>query len=462
MTTKAATQKGPAAKKTKRPVSNQVQLDSKNPIPFEYGGRAFSFVNQSRYVPFIGTTDSFVDDLLEARVLSATHNACVITKKDYCAGKGLRYKDEKELPQEFIDWIKVTNRKLDSVVKLNRKIFEAFFTFGNVPIEIVRYTVAGKKHFHVYCHNLAYWRLCPPDQDGIVTHAVYSKLFTKRGVVVDEDTIKTSKKLPLYSPLKSNRENWFKDEKGVERTMIWYKDDFVGYDIYGLPRAIASLIFQVLEYKGARYNLDNFDNNMVVSAILALKGNLSQTEATRIGKDAIKTHTGDGKRGRVMVVASEEGIEGSDFHAFDTHKEGSYSEIDDKWVQKIVMANQWDSVVAGIQSPSTLGKGSGFLTKILEHLLNATIKPAQENLMDEVWKHILEIGNEWMGWNLEVDQIEVYNNIDISGLTDVDITPAVQINEVRKAKGLPEDTTKDGVYLKESAPKQNTQGGPNV
>jgi hypothetical protein len=147
----------------------------------------------------------------------------------------------------------------------------------------------------------------------------------------------------------------------------------------------------------------------------------------------------------------------------DIEKDGSFIQADDKWSQKIILANQWDAVLAGIISPSTLGKGSGFITKILENKLITVIKPAQRDVLDEVWLNIFDIAQKWMG--LPFDQFDVVfkNTIDISGLTDVDITPAVQINEVRKAKGLPEDPTRKGEYMK-AAVNTNPQnnGGDNV
>jgi hypothetical protein len=453
--------KKPEAKK-KSSINNEVRLDAKNPIPFE-NGNAFSFVNDSRYLPFIGNKDNFGQDLLEARLVSATHNRCVVTKRRYCAGDGFIDMNGADLDKSLVEWLASVNMKNEPATEINKRVFEDFFTWGNVPIELVRFTSAGVKYFFVYAHNFLEWRLCPPDEDDIITHAVQSKLFLRiKGHITPED-IKKSKKLPIYNPRKRDKDNWFKDAKGVERTLIWYKNSVSGFQYYGLPSAVASMIYQILEYKGARYNLDNFENNMVVSALLALKGNLSQTEADRIGKKAIQTHTGDGKRGRVMVVASEEGIEGSDLHTFDTSKEGSYREADDKWTQKIILANEWDSVLAGIQSASTMGKGSGFITKIVEHINKTVILPAQQDLMDNVWDSIFKIGAAWMGWKIDAANLTIKSNVDISGLTDVDITPAVTVNEVREAKGLPQDDTDKGkMYLGELAAKQKNKGGEDV
>lgn len=460
MTQQKSTKK-PAAKKPSR-VSNEVRLDAKNPIPFD-GGRAFSFINHTEYLPFLDGNDDFGQQLLECRILSVTHNRCVVTKSNYCTGDGFQDENGNDLPQELVDWLSSMNRKNEGANALTKKMFEDFFTWGNVPIELVRFKSAGKTYVYVYVHNFLEWRLGKPDEDDIVNYAIQSKLFLRYKRALTPDEIKRAKILPLYNPRKSDKENWHKDEKGVERTLIWYQNSMSGFPYYGMPSAIASMIYQLLEYKGARYNLDNFENGMVISALLALKGNLSQTEADRIGKKAIQTHTGDGKRGRVMVVASEEGIEGSDLHTFDTQKDGSFKESDDKWMQKILLANEWDAVLAGIQSASTMGKGSGFLTKIVEHINKTVILPAQQQLMNGVWNHIFKIAAEWMQWDLNPFKLAVKSNIDISGLTDVDVTPAVTVDEVRAAKGLPQDGTEKGkMYLGELKANQQKRGGEDV
>lgn len=458
---KKPVQKGTPTQKKSPKVSNVAKLDPNHPIPIEYGSMVHSVVGAYSYLPFLAPNDDYAKDLLEARLLSDTHNACVTTKKDYCAGKGFHDADGKPLPENITEWFSSMNRKNQPASKINRIAFENFFTWGNVPIEIVRFTVAGKKKLFVYAHNLLEWRLGKPDEDGFVTYAVHSKLFLRQGYISAEQ-LKTARQVPVYSPLNSDKDNWVKDDKGAYRTIIWYKNDVSGFDHYGLPSAVSSMIYQLLEYSGARYNLDNLDNNMVLGGLLALKGNLSQDEANRIAKEIIKTHTGNGKRGRVAVVASEEGIDGSDYHDYDTSKDGSFKESDDQWTQKIILANQWDAVLAGIISPSTLGKGSGFITKILEIKQNTVIRPAQEDLMQNVWNDIFKIADQWMNLGLSNYSLTIENSIDISGLTDVDITPAVQINEVRAAKGLPEDPKMDGVYMKATGPQQQQKGGDNV
>jgi hypothetical protein len=471
----------------RKPVKNKPPIVAKleeisavEPLPFE-GGKGFSYVAEAAYLPFLAPDDSYARLLLQSRLLSNTHNACINTKKDYCAGNGFQTKEEEDITdKKFQEWIKSMNLKDESATEINRQIFESFFTFGNVPIELVRFTVGNKKYFFIYIHNLLEWRLGKPNDDGISTYAIQSKLFLRDGFVLEASDYENSRKLPLYSPRKGNkvgsdpiknpRINWVRDSNGTERTMIWYRNSICGFPNYGLPTAVASLIYQKSEYGGARFNLDNLENGMALSAILAIKGNLGEKELDRIGKRILKQHAAPGKRGRVMVIGSEEGVDGSDFHPIDTHKDGSYSQIDDIWTQKIILANQWDAVLAGIISSKTLGKGMGYLTKIIESKKNTVMIPAQTQLVDKFWRTTITLAKEWLGMSINPDDVQIRNTIDISGLTDVDITPAVTVDEVRQAKGLPEakDKTKGkqflgevgadqkkGVYVKESKKKKN-------
>lgn len=317
----------------------------------------------------------------------------------------------------------------------------------------------------VYPMNFLEWRLGKPDGEDIISEAIGSKLFLKERDYgfVTADELKKGKRLPLYNPLNSERDNWQKDSGGVQRMMIWYKNPVSGIPYYGLPSNIACLIFQLLEYKCGRFDLDLFENDMVAATLVALKGNVTQEEAAKIGRDLVQTYAGDGNRGRTVVVASEDGLEGSDVHKLDTSREGSFNEADNRWTQKIIWANNWDAVLAGLLSTNTFGKGANFLRSIIENKLNFVIKPAQRKLMDKVWRDIFRIAQNWMDLPFDQYDLEFKNNIDISGITDVDITPAVTRNEVRKAKGLVEDKgTLGAEYLKAASGLIQNQGGGNV
>lgn len=435
-----------SVKKTK--VSNEAVIDAVEPIPFASKGYRFSSNHDTEYLPFLGNQADFGQTILEARLLSATHSACINTKGEFIAGQGFIDINNKDIDEGIADWFKCVNLKSQSVSDINKAIQESYLTFGNVPIELVRVNVAGERRLYIYVHNFLECKLSTPNADDICEKVLISKQFNNGNPTLEQ--VDTSRELPLYNKFNSEEDNWKYDEgdENVSRTMIWYKNEVAGIDYYGLPSSIASLIYQILEYKGARYNLDNFENNMIIDAFMFLKGNLSQEEANKIGKGIRKSHTGDGKRGRVAVFASEEGIEDVVLKTLDTHKDGSYIEADNKWSDKIILANEWDAILAGIVAPSSLGKGSGYLTKIIEWKMSSVIKPAQKELMDKVWNIIFDICEKHIGLPFRNYNLKINNAIDISGLTDVDITEAVQINEVREARGLPKDGRREGEYLK--------------
>jgi hypothetical protein len=440
-------------------------LSPTHPIPFE-GGKAFSYLNDTEYLPFLAPDDRYAKLLLQARLLSCTGNACVTTKKDYCAGDGFQTWEEDEIKdKKLVTWFESINSYRDNITEVNRQIFESHFTFGNTPIEIIRYNYKGKKYFYVCPHNFLEWRLCRPNPtDGKVYSAIQSKIFLQEEFVLSAEDYEKAVRLPIYNPQQKEKKarkyrdgiNWLVDENGVERTLLWYKQSTSGFMNYGLPSNSAGVPYEILEYKGARFNIDELENNAIIGGIFHVIGSVSETELTKIGRRFVNMYTGDGKRGRIMVTGSEEESKGSQFHEFKTKKEGSYKESDEHWVAKIILANKWDSVLAGIVQASTMNKGVSFLAKVLEIKKNTVIIPAQKDLMEKVWVPILDLAKEWIGFSIDPRQLQIKNAIDISGITDVDITPAVTVDEVREAKGLPEleDKKKGKMLLGELGAEQ--------
>lgn len=470
MTQKPAN-KGPVKKNNYR-VNNKVEIDANSPIPFDGSRNVFHIDSSSPYLPFLNPRDSFASDLAELRGISVTHGACINTKSRYCAGVGIVDSAGKEIKKDkaINEWFSSMNLRGQGITKIIRQIFSEYFTFGNCPIELVKFTSLGKKKLYIYPHSILNWRLSSPNAEtDICETAIFSKLFRRDNQqMLNLKDLTNHRIVPVYNKERSEKENWVKDKNGAYRTILWYKNDFTGFDHYGLPEWIAAFIYALLEYKGARYNLDNLENNLVAAAILVLKGTMSPKEADAVAKKIIRQHTGDGKRGRTVVVSTEDGeTTGSDLHKLDTKTDGSYRDADQLWSTKIILAHEWDSILAGLVSPSTLGKGSGFLTKIIEHKLNTVIRPAQNELMADVFQHIFKIAQDWMGLDFAQYKLAIENSIDISGLTDVDITPAVTRNEVRRAKNLPEDPSEKGnEYLKSAAGSstgdQTDKGGTNV
>ncbi|MFA6060036.1 MAG: hypothetical protein WC756_17670 [Taibaiella sp.] len=389
-------------------VANEVTLDAKNPIPFEYTGASFNIEDGNPYIPFLFPNDSFFSTLQEARLLSPTQSACISTKADYSIGNGLTIKglDKDKWEPGFKAFMEKANRKKHSFNTVLKKGFEAFFNVGNVPVEIVKGSVGKRKFLYVYVHNFLDCRLSIPNKNtGEIDSMVYSKRFRKKGIITDMEGVKV---IPFYDRGLGKNKSWIQDPKTkVERTALWLKNEYVGYDDYGLPSNVASLVHQVIEYQGARYNMDNLENNMVLGGAIILAGNVSQTQADKLGRKIISQHTGSGKRGRIAVFASEAGIEQSKFMPFDTRKEGSYKELSAEARDVIILSNQWDAVLAGLQSESALGKGAGYLEEVYEQKMNTVINPVQNFFLENFIAPIAEIAKDWLGedWTKQIFEI---------------------------------------------------------
>lgn len=387
--------------------STGVRLDPKNPTPLELENIPLYSITGDKYIPFLDKKDNYFNTILRARLGSTVHNACIVTKTNYTCGDGIVTNEKAAQDQLWKDFMACCNNKRQSLNRLYRSIIENFYTFGNVIIELVRGTAGGKKFFRAYVRNTLDCRLAWPGDNNEVNEVVISRLFRKKGTIVLNGD--NCVRLPLYKVGAGIKDKyWIKDEKNkCERTAIWIKNDIAGYDHYGLPSFIASITSQLIEYQGARFNLDLLENNMVLSGMLALTGNISQPEAQRIADDVIGDHVGEGKNGRIGVVASEEGITTVDYKAFDTHKEGSYIEMDDKSTEKILVANEWDSALAGLQSGKALGKGGGYMKEIYNQKQKTVIAPVHRLIADCFFAPMVEMADEWMGTKWKDYEIDI-------------------------------------------------------
>jgi hypothetical protein len=445
--------------RNKTSVSNAIKLDANNPVPFELSGNSFYFFEQSyKYIPFLGTKDDFFNILLEARLLSPTQNACINTRKTYCVANGLTIseipadKTLKEFDQDLYDFVSSVNNRDESINTVVGDIFEAFDTFGNVFIEIVKGFVYKKPFVMVYVWNTPECRLAQPADEQSPSEAVVrSKRFLRQGIMID---FKNVTQIPLMNKRNFKlKKNWLTDAKGVSRTVIHLKNKMSGYPYYGMPQSVGSLTHQVLEYRGARYNLDLLENNLNQGGIMVIKGNMTQEEATKKAQLVNKQHAGAGKAGRWTFIATESGIDGSEMHPFDTQKEGSYLEQDKSLEAKIIFQNRWNKVLAGLDDGSALGKGNDYIRTIYDIALKTVIIPQQDYVMENFVRPFFQIVDDHMRTSWSKYTWSFKNSTPASFIQMLNsVDGAVQRNEVRSELGLtPDDTEKGKEYLSSPA-----------
>lgn len=440
--------KGKVDAKRKGYVDNSITLDAKNPIPIEFNSNIFVSLKGKRYVPFLNPLDHFFQFLTEAKLLSTTTLSCVNSKSQYCAGNGLYFNNLKEQPEDFTVWAANVNRKNQSLNDILSGAFNHEWSVGNGFIQVVKGEIAGKRFVRVYLRNYFDCRLSGADDDDICNTVFISKYFRKLGIW-NLNSMKTEE-IPIYSPNMFDNP-WAMDEKGFMHTIFHIKNEMPGYDYYGMPSNIGSLPEQVLEYKAARYNLDNFENNLIIGGVIVVKGAMTDAEAKKVGKNIIYQHSGDGKQGRWLIMNSETGMsDGIEVHPFDKQKEGSFIESDTHNEEKIYVANQWNKLLIGGSEKKSIGQGnSAYIRSVFDIANNTVIMPAQQRMIDKFVKPLFQICDEWMGTKWSTEEVAFKAIQPVSFLGDIDVNAITTKDEGRAIMGMgPLENGKGDEFIK--------------
>lgn len=392
-------------------------------------------------------------------MISKTTNLCVSSKVDYCLGSGWYYTDEAGEDEIFNEWAKSVNRKGDSLNKILRKSFDGFFTMGNTFVKVIRMKIGNSRYLKLIKLNMLDVRLLTNDDFDDPTHVAISEDFRREGITsLRKDRYE---ELPLYTKDKIFR-IWGTDSNGDQALVIHIKNEVEGYDHYGLPSNVSGLPHAICEYKDVRYNLDQFENNMVTGGMLILEGMTDQEEANKLARQIVQHHTGDGKRGRVMVLGGY-GAEGSKYLPFETQEDGDYIEYDRHTEDKIVSANNWDAMLAGIRRDSGIGNGgNSYIRTIFDIKNQSVIAPAQKMMIEDLIRPVLELCDEWMGTKWTDLPIGIRTVAPVTFAGDIDINSVVTKNEGRSALGLPALEKGGDDFIKTSPVKSAKEGAGNV
>lgn len=396
MATRATTKKTTtrATSKTEVKVHNAITVDTKNPLPQILGSSTFTDTGGHEYYPFFAPNDNLFRTLLELRLLSPTHDACIEDKTFYTVGDGLQVQ-EQDFPTDFDKKLNGKRQTIDDILKA---IAESYFQDGNKFIEVVRLDIDGTKYVHVYPHNNMDCRLQERKDGEDPTHVLRSRQFRRDGFYsvkdVDRDKVK---RIPLFQDDAEDSEVWVKGKNGEERTMFLIKNEMQGIDHYGMPSYYSGLLNILLEHRATSFNLDNFDNNMFLAGLLFIQGAMSGVEEKKLLTSLKKMYTGQGKGMRVLPLSSESGLQDSKFHPFNNRNEGHFMEFDKHNIDKIITAHKWSKDLMDMKEGSGLGKGGEFLKQLFRIKFRTVISPVQQNLVNNFVFPLMQIIDEWIG-----------------------------------------------------------------
>lgn len=418
--------KKPEGKTESRHENSMGEFDPEIALPIDFTGRAFTSLSSGSYFPFFAPSDTLFRKLLTLRLLSPTQANCINDKTLYSVGAGLQVTDQ-DFPTDFDKKINGKRQLIDDVLK---GVFESYWQDGNDFIEVVRTEIAGTKYVHVYKHNNLDCRFAEPDEGEDPTHVIKSKEFRREGILTFKDDCQPQK-IPIWTDTPISQDDiWFIDPKkpNTTRTILVVKNEVQGVDHYGLPSNFAGFIQAYLEYNVARFNLDNFENNMFLAGVLTIMGQVSQTEANKLLKDISRSYRGKGKQQRIFTASSESGISDTKFTPFNETHEGHFVEFDKHNEGKIIGANSWSKELLDMHDKSGLGKGGDYLAQLFKRKFHTTIIPAQQTVLNNFIFPLMQIIDEYkatkfydLPWSIKpVIPIGLEGYLDINSLLTVD------------------------------------------
>ncbi|HRO18573.1 MAG TPA: hypothetical protein PLU07_10305 [Ferruginibacter sp.] len=433
------------------------------PIPLDYNSPSDSYTHKGdTYIPFVGKSDNLFNLLFEARQCSVTQDACIKAIVSSAVGEGLRVK---EVPvenwvQEFKDFVECCNNDNETFDEVISDACDRLKQDGNAFIEVVETTVSTVKTVKVYVLNNLYCRFGEEGDDGTPDELIISKTFAKKRGIISKPG--KPKKIKIYKGESKGEASWTVDGN-TRRTVIHLKNKVSGIDHYGLPDSYPSFKHQVLESKTAQYNLDMFENNLVLSSTIVFKSAMTQEEAKANGQSIIKSHTGDGKQGRVAIVSSESGIEDFSVIEHKTQKDGSFKDLDETVEGKIIGSHNWAKEFIGSPSKGGMNKGGEYLRALWEQKENQVIAPFRRKIMQAVVKPIIKLFIEATGKKeVEKYEFELKGKMPFSVLSDLDPHTYVKRNEAREMAGLDPDDTSVGEEYLSASNHSKTQKQENV
>lgn len=407
-------------------MENSTDFEKEIALPVDFSGQAFTSISNGSYYPCFAPKDNLFRKLLELRLLSPTQSNCINDKTFYSVGAGLQVTDQ-TFPKDFDRKINGKRQTIDDVLKA---VFESYWQDGNCFIEVARTMVTGKTYVHVYKHNNLDCRFAEPENGDDPTHIIRSKEFRQDGIQrfkKDNGPLK----IPIWTDNPLNKDDvWMEDpdKPGTFRTILVVRNEVQGIDHYGLPSNFSGFIQAYLEYNIARFNLDNFENNMFLAGVLTIMGQMSPTESKALLRDIRNSYRGKGKQQRIFTASSESGISDTTFTPFNQTHEGHFVEFDKHNQGKIVSANSWSKELLDMNDTAGLGKGGDYLAQLFKRKFHTIIVPVQQTILNNFVFPLMQIMDEFkktkfydLPWVIKpVIPIGLEGYLDINSLLTVD------------------------------------------
>lgn len=325
-------------------------------------------------------------------------------------------------------------------LEIAEEAYVSWGIFGNVFVEIVRGTVGGERTFKTYVHDTTH---C------LLTDEVEGVRYVRISADWEDDEYLRQyppEKVPLYP-------KWERDEKGLERTIIHWKNKAPRRGLYGIPTSVASILEQQIEHEIPLFNKDSFDNGFFPSAVVTFfaPNGMTKSKAKAFIDKFNDTFTGKGKKKKVFAQVVDSETMKHDVTKMDEKVDGDFLELDKRIEKKIIRAHKWYEILLGNPSSGKLGEAKE-IRNAAELAYGTVIKPLQNKFISKVLDVVFKEWSEWMSKPLyDKYYFGVSSPIPVSFTGDVDINAALKVDEARQLLGYEEleDKEKGSRHLNE-------------
>lgn len=335
--------------------------------------------------------------------------------------KGAEPMTDPKIIEALDDRLMAVNAEGETLAEVSDKVVQEFNVYGNAYVSLSK--PAGGRD--LFCHHIPFvkGRLSEIKKDSDEPQVLGINEEWKERTWSDANVVK----IPLYP-------NWSEpDENGVQRTAIHLKDHAPGFEYYGLPEWIASLMYAEIEYRIAKFNSSKFDNAFLPSGVLQFFGAASTEEAKQIVKDAKNKYTGTGKNGGLFIQVLRDEALKAHFTKMEGDSEGEFLDLSKVSAQAIVSAHRWTMSLAGFATSGKLGSNEQ-IRREFEIVQNTVIKPLQ-NMICRRFLNVYMKELALMDTGLKGLYLDIQNSTPVSFIGDVDINQVLTNDEKREVAG---------------------------
>lgn len=202
-----------------------------------------------------------------------------------------------------------------------------------------------------------------------------------------------------------------------------------GSRFYNLPRHLSAAKWSKIEYRIAAYNNAKFDNELIPSGILSIKGANSKEEGEKIVKSIVDMQTGTAKNGKLFTVVSRGDAQPSQFVPLQMERDGEFRELMDLAGKSISRAMGCPLVLVSHSEGGQLGDVQQ-MRLAFSLVIEGYVKPMQKELKRVLRRCFKGSAYENMDFDFSLPS-------PLSLSTMLDPTNSLTEGEVREAFGYP-------------------------